>query len=110
MESVQATRLRKGMLIKMKGRGDYIEELFTTHIPYTEKSLITRDEIVKNKDLFLLEGKIYDFTDFKHVHPGGEKVFLGHRDIFTFVHGKDQRILNAMKTYYVGDLTEIKFL
>lgn len=65
------------------------------------------DEIVMNKNLFLLDEKVYDLTEFKSLHPGGSKVLLGSRALFKFTHGGDQKVMNLMESMYSGDLIKL---
>lgn len=72
-------------LYRLIGEERYMQEIFTTYSgPLTEQqNLINTSEIVIHNDITngfwtVLDGRVYDVTEFAHLHPGGYKIISGY--------------------------------
>ncbi|KAF0984213.1 hypothetical protein FDP41_007390 [Naegleria fowleri] len=78
----------------------------------TKQELEEHNEDNTKAQWIAVDGKVYDITDYKHEHPGGEDILLEHAgadatEAFENVgHSKDAR--NRLKSLLVGELAGYK--
>jgi sulfite reductase alpha subunit-like flavoprotein len=72
-------------LYRLVGEERYMQEIFTTYSgPLTEQqNLYNTSEIVIHNDKAhgfwtVIDGRVYDVTEFAHLHPGGYKIISGY--------------------------------
>ncbi|KAG2382709.1 hypothetical protein C9374_005289 [Naegleria lovaniensis] len=84
----------------------------TTTRTITKQELEEHNEDNAKAQWIVVDGKVYDITDYKHEHPGGEDILLEHAgadasEAFENVgHSKDAR--NRLKSLLVGELAGYK--
>lgn len=67
------------------------------------------EQIRDNKKWIVINGKVYDITNFSRKHPGGERLMMNHvgqdaSDAFTAFHTDMKKVNKYMKSLEVGEL------
>ena len=96
------------LLVTMKHSGKYVEEAFTSYNnKSTEHTLppVHILDVLSNDNYFEMSGRVYDVSEFKKIHPGGDFVFLVATDSdYDQVHGKDLVAKNRLDSLLVGKI------
>ena len=101
-------------IVAMKHQGQYIEEAFTSHKSSIESNLngICITDVLSNDNLFCMNRDVYDVSEFKKVHPGGDFVFLVSSETdYNQVHGNDpiaRNMLNSLKKGHIINLDKFE--
>lgn len=78
------------------------------------KNIFTAEEVSKHNTLedcwMILNGKVYDITNFISLHPGGKRSLLtfGGKDASSNIEFHSSAMLKIAKDYYIGDLAGYK--
>ena len=110
----------KDMLAKMTGEGRYVTEVFSASLPWDAvRDEIPISEIVlhNNEDegyWLIIDGLVYDLTDFSQMHPGGARVLRGYAGYdasqgFQRAHKSSSEIRAMMDMYEVGAVKHLEF-
>ena len=94
------------LLVNMKHNGKYVEETFTSYNQkLKERSLLPIHimDVLSNDNHFEMLDLVYDVSEFKKVHPGGDFVFLvASENDYDQVHAKDLVAKNRLDSLLVG--------
>jgi ferredoxin-NADP reductase len=92
-------------IINMKHQGKYIEEAFTSHVSTTDSNSICISDILSNDNYFVMGKNVYDVSEFKRIHPGGDFVFLvSSENDYNQVHGNDLIAKNMLDSLRIGQI------
>jgi sulfite reductase (NADPH) flavoprotein alpha-component len=90
----QSEALVQRVLYRLVGEGRYLQDIFTTYTgPQMDKPQVyPASEVVCHNDEAhgywqIINGRVYDVTEFAHLHPGGAKLIRGYAGMdATFVY------------------------
>jgi cytochrome b involved in lipid metabolism len=72
------------MLRQLFADGRYLQDVFTTYTPLDKETRLfdTSEVVLRNNPRdgywMIVSGKVYDMSEFMHVHPGGDKIVLAY--------------------------------
>jgi sulfite reductase alpha subunit-like flavoprotein len=99
------------LLVNMRHNGKYVEEVFTSYCSESatdeqntsKLKEICITDVLSNDNYFVLRDHVYDVTEFKRVHPGGDYVFLvASESDYDQVHANDVIVQNRLQSLLVG--------
>ncbi|WP_207424174.1 cytochrome b5 domain-containing protein [Desertivirga brevis] len=111
----------KELFYELFSEDRYMQDIFTSkeevaELPrrYAISEIVKRNN-EKNGYWILVNKKVYDLTEFKDIHPGGEKIVLdnagrdGTKEFQRAEHHLNPEILSLLSMYYVGESIEPQF-
>ncbi|NSL87309.1 hypothetical protein ECE50_010740 [Chitinophaga sp. Mgbs1] len=99
----------------------YMQDIFTDQEPAGQQPTHYHisDVIKRNNDQYgywvIVNNKIFDLTEFKEIHPGGEKIVLdnagrdGTHEFRRAEHHHNPEIMSLLSMYYVGEVIVPQF-
>jgi sulfite reductase (NADPH) flavoprotein alpha-component len=109
-------------LYRLIGEERYMQEIFTTYSgPLTEQqNLFNTSEIVIHNDTVngfwtVIDGRVYDVTEFAHLHPGGYKIISGYAGIDStrayenVLHHLNSEVHAMLGMYEIGAVRRLDF-
>jgi cytochrome b involved in lipid metabolism len=109
-------------LYRLIGEERYMQEIFTTYSgPLTEQqNLYNTSEIVIHNDdangfWTVIDGRVYDVTEFAHLHPGGYKIISGYAGMDStpayknVLHHLNSEVHAMLGMYEIGAVRRLDF-
>jgi sulfite reductase (NADPH) flavoprotein alpha-component len=110
------------ILYRMAGEGRYMQDIFTTYTaPHPEiRPAYDASEIVVHNDeeagyWLAINGRVYDVTEFAHLHPGGFQVIRGYtgmdatRAYQKVLHHANPEVDSQLGMYEIGAVRRLDF-
>ncbi|HYU16723.1 MAG TPA: cytochrome b5 domain-containing protein, partial [Candidatus Acidoferrum sp.] len=113
-------RIARRVLARMIGEGRYMQEIFTDARSWdVRRERFSISEIALHNDeehgyWVVIDNRVFDVTDFIHLHPGGMRVLIGHSGMdatqgYTRAHAGRTEIDAMLEIYELGVLHQPDF-
>ena len=120
-----ADQAGKEMVRRLVGGGRFMQDIFTTFAPITAAGvagagLFDASEVVRHNDeehgwWTVINGAVYDMTEFRHLHPGGYRIIDDNAGLDStaeyraVLHHDDSEIEAMLAMYKIGFIRRLDF-